>query len=506
MALDAGPFVQGLTKAKQSALSFNEGLNRLGTGLSVLGIVALAKHASDAAAELKRTALAVGTTVEELQGLGFAASQNGSSVEEMNKALVRLSANIGKAAAGDGEAIRKFEQYGIALRDVNGRALDTAEVMGQIADQVKAAGGGTAAAAVAFDLLGRSGVGLVQTLANGADGLAELQRLAEDTGNVVSTTANDAIVELADTLNRHLGGAISYVTDLAGKAIIGIKQLGVLAGELTADLNALDIAEALGNPVAALRVVAQLRDNFGGAIDAAQRVANVDEAQRAIENQVRDLEQMAPLLENVRKLEQERAEANEKLADKIDRLKREEANLTAALENRTEAEIRADAKLLNSKLDLLRKQKELQEANNKAVQQENKFREQSRSLQQSLADQMAKLAAAKQDRSKYTLEELATGNPFGVVSDVVRSDIFKSREAQTLQRLAEAARLRGDVPGSERLFNQADAVLNSIVNLRDSEKPFKGMEDSIRDLRDKQTEMLRLAQNEGINLKAITAV
>ena len=117
MGLDARPFQAGLTKSKAAAMQFQQGLNKLGMGVGVLGLVALAKKAADAAAELKRTGEAVGLTVEEVQSLGFAASQNGSSINEMNKALTRLSVNLGKANAGEAEAIRKFEDYGIAIRD-----------------------------------------------------------------------------------------------------------------------------------------------------------------------------------------------------------------------------------------------------------------------------------------------------------------------------------------------------------------------------------------------------
>lgn len=505
LGLDTKPFAQGITKSAQVVSRFNAGLNRLGTGLSVLALVALAKNASNAAAELKRTAAAVGTTVEEVQALGFAASQNGSSIEEMNRALSRLSVNIGKANAGETEAIRKFEQYGIALADVNGVALDTSTVMSQIADRIKQAGGGAAGSAVAFDLLGKSGVGLVQTLMNGADGLENLKRLAEESGDVISTTANDAIVELADTLNRNLGGALSRVAEYAGRALVGIKQLAVFAGQLSSGFNARDIAGALVNPMQALAMVAQMRQNFGQAIDAAQNVANGDAAARAIDNQVRDLEAMAPLLEKLNKLNQDRVKSEETLTKQIERLRKEEADYSAKLEGKTDDQIRADRNLLNAKIGLLQKQKELQDANNKAVQLETTYREKGALIQQRIAEKLAGLNQAKGDRSKFTLAELAEGNPGGVVNDTVRQDIFKAREVRRLENLGEENRLRfGDSETASKLFGQADEIRKTITSLRTDERfPFKGMEDALKDLRAEHAKLVAMAADEGINLKAI---
>lgn len=505
LGLDTKPFAQGMAKSAQVVSQFNAGLNKLGTGLSVLGILALAKNASDAAAELKRTAAAVGTTVEEVQALGFAASQNGSSIEEMNKSLAKLSVNIGKANAGDEEAIRKFEKYGIALVDVNGEALDTSAVMSQIADKIKNVGGGAAGSAVAFDLLSESGVGLVQVLMNGSDGLEDFKRIAEETGNVISSEANDSIVELADTLNRLLGGALSIVTEYAGRAILAVRQLGAFAGELTSVISSINFFEALFDPEKARLMLAQIEQNFGAAIDAANRLQNADGAAVAIDNQRRDIEAMVPLLLKLDKLNKDRIKDEETLAKRIERLRKEESEYAEQLEDKTDDQIRADRNLLNAKIGLLQKQKELQDANNKAVQLETTYREKGAAIQQRIAAQLAGLNQAKGDRSKFTLAELAEGNPVGVVSDTVREDIFKAREVRRLENLGEENRLRfGDSETASKLFGQADEIRKTITSLRTDERfPFKGMEDALKDLRAEHAKLVAMAADEGINLKAI---
>ena len=498
MGLNAAPFQQGLTKAKAGAMQFQQGLNSLGAGIGVLGIIALAKHASDAAAILKRTGEATGETVEEIQKLGFAASQNGSSVEDMNKSLEKLTVNLGLAAAGDTEAIEKFEQFGIAVKDAEGNLLSTSGVLDNIADKIQNAEPGERAA-IAYETLGRSGVKLVQTLADGSEGLAELKRQAEECGQIVSGDANDAIVELADTLNRQLGGALSWVTDKIGKMILGIKQLSVFMGTIFSDFD----AEALLNPFTALQEFNQLSDNFGKAITAANAVAKDDKAQKKIDAQVKKLEAMAPLMEKIRKLEKERADSAESTADKLERIKKEETALLDLLKDKSESEIRGDQKLLNGKLKLLEKQKELQKETNAQLAKETQLRGQSNRLQAQLAGQIKSMAQTKGDRSQFTIDELATGNAAGVVNESVRQDIFRAQEFKRLQEQAEQARMRGDVAGSGNLFSQADKVRDSITNLKSTERPFKGMEDGIKDMKTQIMELNEKAANEGINLKKV---
>ena len=504
MGLDARPFQAGLTKSKAAAMQFQQGLNKLGMGVGVLGLVALAKKAADAAAELKRTGEAVGLTVEEVQSLGFAASQNGSSIGEMNKALTRLSVNLGKANAGEAEAIRKFEDYGIAIRDAEGNLLSTSNVLDQIANRIQAAGGGADAAAIAFELLGKSGVGLVQTLGDGAEGLEKLKRLAMESGDVISTEANDAIVELTDTLNRGLGGALSFVTDKIGKMILGLKQLSVFAGELTSSVNIQDLAAAINNPIKALSVLAQMRENTAGAFNAAAQVAQQENAAAAIQVQVRNFEKLAPTLNKIANLEQKRREQLESSSEKISRLKSEEKELAELLKDKTDDQIRSDELLAKIKLDLLEKTAEREKAVTAQKERQNALQQQSMQLQKQLASQQRSLAQSKQDRSLFTLEELAGYNLNGFGSADVLEDARKARQVLALQTQAESARFDfGNVERSRELFGQADAIRKTISNLKSTERPFANMEEGIKSMREQIAALNEKAAGEGIILKKV---
>jgi len=503
MGLDVGPFKRGLSKARGAATSFNAGLGSIGIGsIGAVGLLAFAKSAADAAAELKRTGEAVGENVETVQALGFAASQNGSSVEEMNKALLKLSVNIGKANAGEAEAIRKFQDYGISIRDARGQLIGTDGVLKQIADRVAAAGSGAEKSAITFELLGKSGTGLVQVLGNGAEGLERLKQLAVETGDVISTEANDSIVEFTDTLNRELGGAMSQITEKAGKMMLGIKQLSVFLGSISKKLDGIDILAAIGNPFKIQKIFRELKDGFGEAITDAQRVRAQAKMTAEVGRQLDKLEGIEPLIAKITGLERAREESLESQIEKVNRLEKEEKKLKDLLKGKNDLEIRGDKELATAKLKLLEKQNELQKKQAELVKTENQFRGQGLALQQQLQNAMQSLAAAKGDRSKLSLEELATGNAAGVANEQVARDIVAAKQVQSLLNQAEFQRgVRGDLSAADKLFAKADKLRGTISSLRDAERrPFAGMEDQIKNLHEEQKNLVKLAAEEGIKI------
>ena len=88
-------------------------------------------------------------------------------------------------------------------------------------------------------------------------------------------------------------------------------------------------------------------------------------------------------------------------------------------------------------------------------------------LQKQLASQQRSLAQSKQDRSLFTLEELAGYNLNGFGSADVLEDARKARQVLALQTQAESARFDfGNVERSRELFGQADAIRKTISNLK----------------------------------------
>ena len=109
------------------------------------------------------------------------------------------------------------------------------------------------------------------------------------------------------------------------------------------------------------------------------------------------------------------------------------------------------------------------------------------------------LAEAKGERVKYTLEELSTGNEFGVKDTGVASDIVKARELRRILDKAGAAREAGDTKEAARLFQEADDLRGKIESLRDEERyPFKALEEAQKDAAQSLRELNDMAKGKGL--------
>lgn len=153
-----------------------------------------------AADELAKTADKIGATTEALAGLQLAGELTGVSVETMNMALQRMTRRVSEAAIGTGEAKGALLELGIDAQKLEQLPLD--EQMGVVADAMKNVGSQADRVRIAMKLFDSEGVALVNTLAKGSEGLAELAREADLLGLAMSRAdtakieaANDAITQ-----------------------------------------------------------------------------------------------------------------------------------------------------------------------------------------------------------------------------------------------------------------------------------------------------------------------
>ena len=214
----------GVTKA---AGALRTGLLAIGAAVSVTGLVHLAKAAIDTGDHLRDVAQRVGVTVEQLQGLEFAAQRTGSSASGMDNALEAFSKRLGEAAAGTGELKTFLEANNIALRESDGSFKSTSALLSEYADLTANAGSAQEKAALAAAAFGRTaGAELIPLLSEGAAGIQAYVAEAEKLG-VVSTAqaaaasdANDAM----DNLNQAVGAASQSLLIAAAPAFQAVAE------------------------------------------------------------------------------------------------------------------------------------------------------------------------------------------------------------------------------------------------------------------------------------------
>lgn len=165
-----------ITAIDRTAAAFRSIKNRLGgirTAIAGLAIGAVFKKLSSDIDQLAKDSGKLGISVQSLRELQFAADQSGVSAETLGKGLERFSRSISETALGMGTAKRSFEDLGISVKNTDGSLKTSEEVLAEVADKLQGVGSDADKVRIAFDLFGRSGTALLNTLADGSKGIAD---------------------------------------------------------------------------------------------------------------------------------------------------------------------------------------------------------------------------------------------------------------------------------------------------------------------------------------------
>ncbi len=196
---------KGLRAAEKRLKAFGAGVRSLGTQLAALGgavitpLLGAAKVFASAGDTLDKMSGRTGVSVEALSELGFAAEQSGADLETLEAGLRKMQRSITDAAEGMQTAVDALAALGLSAAALQN--LTPEQQFKLIADRLSKIEDPTTRAALAMELLGKSGTRLLPMLKDGAAGIEALQQQARDLGLTISTqSAKDAAL-LTDTLN-----------------------------------------------------------------------------------------------------------------------------------------------------------------------------------------------------------------------------------------------------------------------------------------------------------------
>lgn len=229
LSADTAAFQSGMRKAeaqaKTSASSIQKslglvraGFTGLASGLSVGLVIQGIKASLDYAGSLKEVAQQLGVTTRELQVFRYAVQQNGGTAEQADQALGKFSLSISKARSESKPAIAAFKAMGVELSDLQSKTKT--DILGQIADKMKATGGASANAAAGVAIFGKGFQKIVPVLDLGSKGFNELTAAAEDLGIILDDHLIDQADEAADkvdalqtVLKAQIAGAVAENAD-----------------------------------------------------------------------------------------------------------------------------------------------------------------------------------------------------------------------------------------------------------------------------------------------------
>lgn len=232
LGVDTKGMDKGLNEAQQKMQAASKSLasnllspmkaafGALAAGLSLGAVTSQYLTQADA---IGKMADSIGADIEELQAWGEAAARAGGSAQAFQGSLQAMNRNIQLAAQGQGEAAKSFQQFGISVKDANGKARDSFDVLRDLAgamegmDKQKAMGFGQ-----------RLGLdrGTIMLLQSGKVAVDDLIRRQKELGVYtkedaeIAAKANDAIADLGQTLKaagaifmRAIVPAITWVTE-----------------------------------------------------------------------------------------------------------------------------------------------------------------------------------------------------------------------------------------------------------------------------------------------------
>lgn len=226
--------------ARERLASLGSVYAALGVGAAVGFATAAVKSQMDVMDATGKLADRLGTTTEGLQALRHAAEATGAGSAVLDASLSKLTVNLGLAQQGTGDAVNAFKALGLDVDDLASK--DPASAFADIAEALEKVPSSTQKMAIVTKIFGEGGGGLLNTLALGKQGLADMATEADKLGMTFSRVdaakveaANDAVARLTSAFN---GFFIQATADLSPFITMSSDDLTSGVAEVNAELDA----------------------------------------------------------------------------------------------------------------------------------------------------------------------------------------------------------------------------------------------------------------------------
>ena len=165
---------------------------------------------------LDKMSLRTGISVEALSELGHAAKLSGTDLEGLERGVKGMQKNVEAAGQGTKAAVDGLRALGLSARDLQG--LSPEQQFKKIADGLARIEDPGRRAAIAMQVLGKTGAELLPMMQGGAAGIEALQKRFRDLGLTISREDATAAAEL-DDLFTDLGAVFKQAAFVVGAAL-----------------------------------------------------------------------------------------------------------------------------------------------------------------------------------------------------------------------------------------------------------------------------------------------
>jgi chromosome segregation ATPase len=330
---DGSGYKRGLENMRQDTKRFASGVKgMLGGAFALTAVAAGLKRIADKFDRIHKLSIRFGASAESIQRLGFAAEQNGASMETMAKAMAQGNRSAQEAANGLKTYTRAFDALNINVEEF--KNLNQEEQMYAIADAYRNATNKNQALAAAQQILGRSALELVPLLKLGSE---EMKKLSEG----ITTLTNDQVASFAkanDALNRYKTQVTGTVGVFIAHFVRGFQLLVTVGAQAALEITNYfsGTGKILGDVItgnfkSAARHARQLGKDVNGAMDRIKKAKDDfinDEPQGGGGG---DIPGEDPGIDKAITQEEKRLKIEKEIADEIER----QADATRTLQEKT---------------------------------------------------------------------------------------------------------------------------------------------------------------------------
>lgn len=199
---------RGLAASAVSMAKFGDNAKRAALGLAAIAIAAggslavSVKNAIDFADHLNDINIRLGISAEALSGWAFAAQQSGTDIDALGLGLQRLAKNMAEALDPKSKQAGLFKALGVEITDARGNLRNLEDVLPDIASKFRDMDNATTEAALAQELLGKSGGNLLEFLNLGGSGIEKFRREAKELGLELSGNTLKAADAFKDEVSK----------------------------------------------------------------------------------------------------------------------------------------------------------------------------------------------------------------------------------------------------------------------------------------------------------------
>ena len=178
----------------------------VGTAMGALGLAGagamavMVKQSIDAADKLRDMSQKTAIAVNTLNGMGFAASQAGGSLDGMVSAAGKLNKSIAEGAQGNNDQAAAFKALGINVFDASGRLKTADVVMTEMASKFATFEDGPEKVALSMALMGKAGADMIPVLNEGGAAMQANIEYSKQYSGMTTELANGA-----DNFNDTMG-------------------------------------------------------------------------------------------------------------------------------------------------------------------------------------------------------------------------------------------------------------------------------------------------------------